>query len=261
MVPSPSLGKLLAWDRMIKAAIMRRGFICSSSIGTTNGPDRHITTETSVWKNVLKNVTSVKYWATFRSHRNCATTCAPWFLWFHLLIITKWPDQLSRLRQIAHVRRISISSILEFSMCHFPSRTPCASCTLSQKKKLYNSSVAVMLREMQREVNMDRPFESRLQIDYTTNKHGISLGKTAWTQNYEKTLKELVSKGSEVMLRETARKSCPDRKILAIRWLHLKTTKFINPDESWSFRTKISRYDPQIYPGTLLFSWLFVSCP
>ena len=50
-------------------------------------------------------------------------------------------------------------------------------------------------------------------------------------------------------------------KILAIGWLHLKTTEFINPDESWSFRTKISRYDPQIYPGTLLFLRLFMSCP
>ena len=30
--------------------------------------------------------------------------------------------------KLPHVRRISISSILEFTMCHFPSRTPCASC-------------------------------------------------------------------------------------------------------------------------------------
>ena len=30
--------------------------------------------------------------------------------------------------RLPHVRRISTSSILEFSMCHFPSRTPCASC-------------------------------------------------------------------------------------------------------------------------------------
>ena len=34
---------------------------------------------------------------------------------------------------------------------------------------LHNSSVAVMLREMQREVNMGRPFETRLHIDYNTN--------------------------------------------------------------------------------------------
>ena len=34
---------------------------------------------------------------------------------------------------------------------------------------LYNSSVAVMLREMQREVNTGRPFESRLHVDYYTN--------------------------------------------------------------------------------------------
>ena len=32
------------------------------------------------------------------------------------------------LARLPHVRRISVSSILEISMCHFPSRTPCASC-------------------------------------------------------------------------------------------------------------------------------------
>ena len=36
---------------------------------------------------------------------------------------------------------------------------------------LYNSSVAVTLREMQREVNTDHPFESRLHIDYSTDNH------------------------------------------------------------------------------------------
>ena len=34
---------------------------------------------------------------------------------------------------------------------------------------LYNSSVAVKLREMQREVNTGRPFESRLDIDHSSN--------------------------------------------------------------------------------------------
>ena len=43
---------------------------------------------------------------------------------------------------------------------------------------LYNSSVAVMLREMQREVNMDLPFESRLHIDYSTNNHHSQLLST-----------------------------------------------------------------------------------
>ena len=36
---------------------------------------------------------------------------------------------------------------------------------------LHNSSVAIMLREMQREVNTGRPFERRLHIDYYTNSH------------------------------------------------------------------------------------------
>ena len=34
---------------------------------------------------------------------------------------------------------------------------------------VYNSSVAGMLREMQREVNTGRPVESRLYIDYYTS--------------------------------------------------------------------------------------------
>ena len=40
-----------------------------------------------------------------------------------------------------------------------------------QYQDLYNSSVAVMLREMQREVNTGRPFERRLHNDYYTNIH------------------------------------------------------------------------------------------
>ena len=48
MAHSLSLDKLLVYVPVIKAAIMRRGFICTSSIGTTNGPGRHTTTGTSV---------------------------------------------------------------------------------------------------------------------------------------------------------------------------------------------------------------------
>ena len=40
-----------------------------------------------------------------------------------------------------------------------------------QYQDLYNSSVAEMLREMQREVNTGRPFESTLHIDSYTNDH------------------------------------------------------------------------------------------
>ena len=44
---------------------------------------------------------------------------------------------------------------------------------------MYNSSVAVMLREMQREVNTGRPFESRLHInDHNTN-NNVSRLRTA----------------------------------------------------------------------------------
>ena len=73
---------------------------------------------------------------------------------------------------------------------------------------LCNFLVAVMLRDMQREVNMSRPFQSRLHCDYSTNNHHSQLRstdypdccfmayspmeKTAWTQNCEKTLEQHV---------------------------------------------------------------------
>ena len=48
-----------------------------------------------------------------------------------------------------------------------------------QYQDLYKSSVAVMLREMQREVNTGRPFESRHHIDYFTNNHFSQLGSAS----------------------------------------------------------------------------------
>ena len=38
-------------------------------------------------------------------------------------------------------------------------------------KDLHNSSVAIMQREMQRDVNMGQPFESGLHMHYSTNNH------------------------------------------------------------------------------------------
>ena len=107
---------------------------------------------------------------------------------------------------------------------------------------LYNSWVAVMLKDMQRKVNIRRPFESRRHVDYSANDHcsqlrspndldccsmdilswreppGPRIVRKLWsntcerTQNKEKELAENSSypKGIEVMLRETARKSYPD---------------------------------------------------
>ena len=40
---------------------------------------------------------------------------------------------------------------------------------------VYNSSVAIMLREMQREVNTGHPLENSLHIDYSTNNHPTQL--------------------------------------------------------------------------------------
>ena len=40
-----------------------------------------------------------------------------------------------------------------------------------ENQDLHNSSVAIMLRDMRRQVNTGRPFESRLHFDYSTNNH------------------------------------------------------------------------------------------
>ena len=73
---------------------------------------------------------------------------------------------------------------------------------------LYNSSIAVTLRQNKRKFKMNRPFQSRHHSDYPTDHHhsqlrstdypdccfhGCSLmEKTAWTQNLEKTLEQHV---------------------------------------------------------------------
>ena len=51
MVPFPFTDKLLVYDQVIKAVIMRRGFICISSIGITNGTIRLTTTGTFASRN------------------------------------------------------------------------------------------------------------------------------------------------------------------------------------------------------------------
>ena len=50
------------------------------------------------------------------------------------------------------------------------------------------------------------------------------------------------------------------QRTLTILWLHHDTMKSVSLYESWCCRTKITGSDPQIYPCTLLFLWLFVSC-
>ena len=48
-------------------------------------------------------------------------------------------------------------------------------CKRQEYQDLHNSSVAIVLREMQREINTGRTFESRLHIDYSTNNHSSQL--------------------------------------------------------------------------------------
>ena len=155
---------------------------------------------------------------------------------------------------------------------------------------LYNSSVAVMLREMQREVDMNRPFQSRLLCDHSTNNHHSQLPstdypycgfhvfslmeKTAGTQNCEWTLEQHVWAYREWSKRKMLRtalisrvlKSCWERRLgraiqiqrtLTILWLHHET---IRSFRCWCFRTKIAGSDPCTYRGDFLFLWPFVSC-
>ena len=46
-------------------------------------------------------------------------------------------------------------------------------------RDLYNSSVAVMLREIQREVDEGRPFEDRLYIDYYNSNHFVHISSAS----------------------------------------------------------------------------------
>ena len=48
-------------------------------------------------------------------------------------------------------------------------------CCKKQHQDLNHSSVAIMLREMEREVNTGHPFKRRLHIDYSTNNHPTQL--------------------------------------------------------------------------------------
>ena len=105
-----------------------------------------------------------------------------------------------------------------------------------------NSSVAVKLREIQREVSMGRPFKSRLHIDHFTDNHlsllrsagdldccfmavlsgreppGSRIKKTLWSNTRERTRSEEKEqaedsshpKGVKVLLKGTARQSYPD---------------------------------------------------
>ena len=85
----------------------------------------------------LKNVTSAKFWATTRSRHECATTCASWFLRFHLLIITKWADELRCLGQTA-TGEANFGSV-HSCVSHLSCSTTIITCILSASKK--NNSV------------------------------------------------------------------------------------------------------------------------
>ena len=130
---------------------------------------------------------------------------------------------------------------------------------------LHNSSVAVMLREMQRVVNMGRPCESSLHIDNNANNHFSQLGSAGdldcaswpfsheenhldpefWSNEKRKGQDSSYPKGIEALLRETARQGYPDPG--EVNNPMIAPLDF-DPDESWSSKTKIFGYDQQIFP-------------
>ena len=138
MVPFPSLGKLLAYDLMIKAAIMRHAFIYVSSIGTTNGTVKRTSTGTSAFRNDLrvldmevKNVTSyerplvlVMIAQPLALPGSCDYICAS----SRSDLMSS--DVLTRLPQV----RANFGSIHScVSHIHVPPRSPCASCPAQKK--------------------------------------------------------------------------------------------------------------------------------
>ena len=78
-----ALDKLAVYVLVTKAAIMKRGFIHTSSIGITSGHIKRTATGTFASRNdqrvleiELQNGALVKYSATIRFRHDCATTCA-----------------------------------------------------------------------------------------------------------------------------------------------------------------------------------------
>ena len=165
-----------------------------------------------------------------------------------------------------------------------------------ENQDLCDSSVAVMLREMQREVNTGHPCGSKLHLDYSTNNHPphlhagddldccfmiiLSWGKPVGPRIMRKLWSKLTTGQSEHLREQTDdKKRETDRRQLArarsrkptkrrpsgvtqrtpkIPWWHLQIMTFANLGESWSSKTGTSGYDQQICPGTFPSSWPFV---
>ena len=219
-----------------------------------------------------------------------------------------WPDQVFKdysvvcaisttSRQWSHLRVFDSFSKQYFSKDTIAGDANAAAYTYFKKQQnqdFYNSSVAVMLRKMQREFNTGRPFESRLHFDSCTNDdfsqlisasdlgllfHGYSLTvKTTWTQNHERILEQLACASARQTRKDEVRtalipivlkswwgkrlkRAVQTQRNLTIPWLHFKIMMSVNPDEAWSSKTEIFGYDKQICPGIFLFFWPFVRCP
>ena len=89
----PFRGKLLASDRMINAAIMKRGFVYICSSGTTNVPIKRATTGTSALRNHMELEKQKRHTArlraTSRSRHSCATIRTCFFSRFFLRPLTR----------------------------------------------------------------------------------------------------------------------------------------------------------------------------
>ena len=139
-----------------------------------------------------------------------------------------------------------------------------------------------MLRQIQPEINMDRPFESTIPMDYSTNNHHSQLRSKDYPDCCSMAFLSWWKRTGAIRVsvrrvnKRNKLRTAPIPKVLKLfsetllgkailrtstnLWSHHEIMKFDNLDESWSFTTRISGSDPQIYPGTFLFLWPFVSC-
>ena len=133
----PSRGKHLAWDRMIKAAIMKHGSIWISSIGATHGPGNIRTSHAFQKKKdprlVLMEIPNdelARSWATSRSRRNCATICTWCSLFCETRVTIHSHRTIVTIRSMA-TTRTSLPSDLMTRLSQRDRRMPGMSCSFS----------------------------------------------------------------------------------------------------------------------------------
>ena len=116
-------------------------------------------------------------------------------------------------------------------------------CKKQEHQDLYGSSVAVMLRDMQREVNTGHPFERKSTNNHPTQLHAADdldccfMAVLSWRDDKEEEQTEDNSRERGV---ESQLRAATEDPMVASA----------NLGEFWSSKTGKSGYDQQIRPGT-----------